>query len=706
MHYDGAEAALTEPATPQGLPTGFDGPRLAGLLHSEAKLQALVNNSADIIAILYPDGEWEASDAGTRHLGYPKGFDPEGGIFSLVHPDDLEIAATGLGAILDGTLGPADPVELRLRSADGTYWDFECVGQNLGDHGAIGGVVITARNITRRKQTEAALREAQERFRAAFQHAPLGLAMLTLEGRLHDVNPAGCKLLGFGRDDLLGTQFDSHVHPDDRRVVIDTLAQVIAGEAGRQIEHRLLHHDGDLLWTLTDAALIRAVDGTPMHVVVMLANITERKESEELLSYSATHDVLTGLWNRSAFTDRLEHALARRTDPGSTALLFIDLDRFKMVNDTLGHQAGDAVLIEIANRLNWVTREADTVARIGGDEFVVLCEDLASPHDAIEVAERAAVAIESPIVIGNTTTGVGASIGIALSDGAQDAEALLRNSDAAVYRAKSNGRSRIEVFDAILSKEHANRRLLEIGLRQAIEQGTLDITYTPIVNVANRHIFGYQANCDWTGSDGAQVRHEQLIATATEMGLAAVLDRCLITAGCREVSRWSAAADGSLALLHIGLAPKHLDDPSLIKGIQTCLIGTGVAARRLCLEIPETWVVANPVRANETLRSLRDIGVHLALAEFGRSPSSFPLLREIDVDFIKMARTFYIETGQDIPGRAVVGAIVSLAHALGFRIIADGVDDIDDVDLLETLNCDLAQGTFFATTPNIEASPV
>ena len=663
---------------------------------SEAKFSALVNHSADIIAVLYPDGDWEASDAGTRHLGYPKGFDPEGGVFSLVHPEDLESAATGLAAVLDGTRGPEAPIELRLRSADGTYWDYECVGQNLGDLGAIGGVVITARNITQRKRTEAALREAQERFRAAFEHAPLCLAILDTNGNIRDVNPSGCAMLGYSRDELVASAFDRYVVPDDRRLFADSLHHILEGDKGRQVEHRLLSRDDNVVWALTDAALITDSLGAPSQIILMLADITERKHSEEQLSYNATHDVLTSLWNRSAFSDRLHHALARRTEPGSTALLFLDLDRFKAVNDTLGHQAGDAVLIEIAKRLQRATREADTVARLGGDEFVVLCEDLTSPSEAIEIAERVAVLVESPIAIGNRTATVGASIGIAISDGVQSADSLLRNSDAAVYRAKHEGRSRIEVFDAALRAAHSHRRALEIGLRQAVEHHTLDISYAPVVGLIDREIYGYQSVCTWNRPDGSSLNHSSLIDTASEMGLAAVIDRLLVSSGCIQAAQWHATQATTAPLLHVGLSARHLRDASLVKGVQSALMGTSLPPQRVCIEVSEAWIVDDPQQALTTLSALRETGVRLGLVDFGRSSSSFALLREIDVDFVKLARSFYADVARDAPGRAIVAAVIALARSLGFAIVADGVASVDDVRTLIQLDCDHAQGPYFA----------
>ena len=665
----------------------------------------MVNNSADIIAILYPDGNWEASDAGTRHLGYPKGFDPDGGIFSLVHPDDLETAAVGLGAVLAGTRGPDEPVELRLRAADGSYWDFECVGQNLGDLGAVGGVVVTARNVTPRKRIDAALREAQERFRAAFEHAPLGLAVLSLDGQISEFNPSGHAMLGI--DSTITAQhpfFDDFVHQDDRRLFLDALRDRVEGRGGRRFEHRMTKPDGTFIWTLTDAALVSDSDGEPLHVIVMLADITERRASEQQLAFSATHDALTGLLNRSAFSDRLEHALARRHEPGSVALLFLDLDRFKAVNDTYGHQAGDTLLGEIALRLLRATREGDTVARLGGDEFVVLCEDLHSPEEATDVARRVAELVEQPVATGNNTATVGASIGIAIADGTLSSEVLMRNADAAVYRAKQRGRSRIEIFDEELSAAHTSRRSLELGLRHAIEERQVDIAYVPIVGLIDRRPHGFQAVATWTDRESVVLERDNLARTASQLGLAAVLDRLVLTTGCLEATRWRATPVGSTPMLHVPLSARHLDDSDLLNGVRSVLIGTSLNPDRVCIEVPESWVMHDPEVAQASLLGLRELGVSIALGDFGRNSSSLAMLRALPLDMVKLARPFFIDVGRDRAGQAVVAAVIAMARSLDLVIIADGAHSIGDVRALVNFDCDLGQGQYFGEALSADAA--
>lgn len=667
------------------------------LATSQARMHALVNNSADIIAILYPDGNWEASDAGTRQLGYPKGFDPDGGIFSLVHPDDLESAAEALGDVLAGTRGPEHPIELRLRAADGEYWDFECVGQNLGDLGAVGGVVITARNVTPRKQADAALREAQARFHAAFEHAPLGLAVLGLDGRIQELNPAGRTMLGISAVDVAAFPlFDNYVHPDDRRMFLDQVDERLNGTGGHRFEHRMLGDDGTEIWSLTDAALVRDATGDPLHIIVMLADITERRQSEEQLAYAATHDPLTGVLNRSAFADRLTHALARRFAPGAVAVLFLDLDRFKAVNDTYGHPAGDALLIEIAGRLNAATREADTVARLGGDEFVVLCEDLRDPQEALEIAQRVAALVEQPVELNNNVASVGASIGIAIADTEHTAEILMRNSDAAVYRAKQRGRSRVEVFDEELNIAYSTQRVLERGLRTAIETNEINISYVPIVGLVDRQTQGFQAVARWQQPDGTLLEQQALTEAAAHIGLAAVLDRVVLTSGCLEAAKWRTTDNNTDLRLHVPLAVRHLDDKGLLHGVRSALIGTSLPPNLVCIEVPEAWVSSDPLNAARILHALKEQGVSLMLTDFGSIASVLGRIRELPIDMVKLARGFFASLGADRSGRAVVGAVIAMAREQHLTVIADGVETIDDVRSLIHLDCDAGQGSFFS----------
>lgn len=410
---------------------------VAALAASEARFRALVDNSPDIVAILYPDGGWEASKQGTRLLGYPKGFEVDGGVFALVHPEDIARATAALGEVVAGRRGPDEPVEVRLRAADGNYWDFECVGQNLGEESHVGGIVVTARNITARKRLERAHVEASERLRTVFDHAPIAISLVDLDGRVIDVNPAACAMLGLSRDRLVGREAASVVHPDDVEIAMELTSRQLDGER-IEAEFRLRRADGADLWVVSNATLYTPRGGNEPFVITMQVDITERRLLEDRLAHEATHDPLTGVLNRGAFLTHLELALVRR-GRGDVALLFIDLDHFKPVNDTLGHDAGDTVLVETAARLTAGVRSGDVVARLGGDEFVVLYQEVDSYASLEAIVRRLMTALARPVEVRGVAVTVGASVGIATQVPGETATEMIRRADEAVYEAKRAG---------------------------------------------------------------------------------------------------------------------------------------------------------------------------------------------------------------------------------------------------------------------------
>jgi diguanylate cyclase (GGDEF)-like protein/PAS domain S-box-containing protein len=414
---------------------------IGALVESETRFRCLVENSPDIVAILYPDGEWSATDQGTRLLGYPKGYEVDGGVFALIHPDDVGPAAAALKALLDGTRPGGQPLELRIRHADGHYVDFECVAQNLIDDETIGGVVVTARNITERKQMQRALRAAEDRFKAVFERTPISVSLVDLNGDIRDINNAGCALTGRSREELVGTPAANTVHPDDIDAAIEaTIAQL--GGATEKAEFRILRPDGTMAWVLSKASLIDpGGDGDP-YVVTSQTDITARRELEERLTHEATRDPLTNLFNRGAFLTQLELALARRSDK-PIAVLFADLDYFKDVNDSLGHDAGDTVLAVVAKRLEQTTRNGDIIARFGGDEFVILCHDVADQAEGDEIAARVRAVVDNRIDVRGVPVHLGISVGIAISHEHSTPDELLRAADRLAYKVKRSNRTRL-----------------------------------------------------------------------------------------------------------------------------------------------------------------------------------------------------------------------------------------------------------------------
>jgi diguanylate cyclase (GGDEF)-like protein/PAS domain S-box-containing protein len=417
------------------------------LARSEARARVLIERSPDIVAVLYPDGTWEASDQGTLMLGYPKGYDPPGGVFSLIHPDDISSATTALAAVLEGTLPAHEPVELRLRAIDGSFRQFECVAANLNDDPRVGGVMVTARDITARKRAEAKRDEAVRRFKVAFEYAPLVVSIVDMEGRIIDINPAGCALLGRRREDLVGSPAEFVVHPDDRALSIDaTMAQL--ADPTVPVEFRLFNATGDAVTVVSHAALVTpASDTDPPYIITLQTDISERKRLEAELEARATLDPLTGVYNRAALNQHLTHELLQRNGGSELAVMFFDLDNFKTINDTFGHDAGDQLLIYVAERVGQALRRGDLVGRPGGDEFVVSCR-VRSGDDALEIGERLRQEIAAGFRYNDQPLHVTASLGIAIAQPDDDVASILRRADTAAYVAKHAGKARTELFQA------------------------------------------------------------------------------------------------------------------------------------------------------------------------------------------------------------------------------------------------------------------
>jgi diguanylate cyclase (GGDEF)-like protein/PAS domain S-box-containing protein len=414
---------------------------------SEARMRAILDNSPDIIAVLHPNGHWEASRQSARLLGYNvPGQVTDDGLFALVHPDDAQTAAVALSDVLAGRRSAQEPIEIRMLAADGTYWMFECVGQHLGTGDVDGGVVVTARNITERKRAERAHLEAEQRFRTTFEHSPLCVLLVDLDGRILDINAAGAALVRSTRQALIGTDARACVHPDDLPRAIEMTSKQISG-IDAIAEFRMVGADGSEVWVMSRSALFTPVEEGAPYVITLQTDITARRNLEERLAREATTDHLTGLLNRNAFMQHVQAALSRHAQ-ASVGVLFLDLDRFKEVNDRCGHDVGDEVLIAVARAIEHVTRTGDIVARLGGDEFVVLMQGVDAGTVAT-VGARVVDAVCQPIAVGPRIIQVGASVGGALATEMDEVTALLRRADTAAYQAKRLGGSVIVLADAV-----------------------------------------------------------------------------------------------------------------------------------------------------------------------------------------------------------------------------------------------------------------
>ena len=668
----------------------------AELRSSEERFRRLVQHSADLIIVTDASGHVTyASPAAERMLGFTPEEASEVNIFDLVHPDDLREAADEFTGIMDRGGDAGEPTLLRARRSDGTWLHVEVVGADLVDDAAVGGIVLNIRDVSERVPIEAAMREGESRLELAFDNAAIGMALGTPQGRFVRVNAALCDLLGMSTDDLCRIGFADLTHPDDLAKNLDLHERLFAGELRTyQMEKRFRHAEGHWVWTRVSVSLLRDEDGRPIYSVDQVEDVTERKRIQDRLAYEATHDTLTGLPLRKLLLDRLELALAGSRRRGTVvAALFVDLDNFKRVNDSLGHAAGDELLIMVGDRIRTAVREVDTPGRFGGDEFVVICPDLGDALDAVAVAERIRTQVERPFVVRGIEVFVAASVGIAISEPETDAATLLRRADTAVYRAKDRGRNRFEIFDDELRATVAHRLDTEVALRRGLEFGELRLVYQPVVELPSGVVRGFEGLVRWARPGHGLVSPAGFLGIAEETGLIVPLGRQVLEIACEELAGWSNEPPGGrVPALSVNLSARQLAQPGLVDEVRGVIANSGAPADKVTLEITETLLMHDTPQTIRTLHDLRDLGVALAIDDFGTGYSSLSYLRRLPVTVLKLDRSFVRELDSDREGSTIVAAVVDLAHALGLEIVAEGAETVGHVEELIALGCDLVQG--------------
>ncbi|MDQ1373241.1 MAG: hypothetical protein QOJ09_579, partial [Actinomycetota bacterium] len=464
--------------------------------------------------------------------------------------------------------------------------------------------------------------------------------------------------------------------------------------------------DGQEVWALLARSPVVDPAGVEAGVLAMVTDITERKRAEDALAHQAFHDALTKLPNRELFLDRLSHALDRidrRT--GHTAVLFLDIDRFKWVNDSLGHAAGDALLVEMAWRMRVVLRAGDTLARFGGDEFAVLCEEVEDVTDAMNVAQRLSGAFAQPFVLEGRPITVTASIGIAMAGAANtEPDALLGDADSAMYRAKEKGRDRIELFDDEMRDRAMKRLETETALRGALDQHQLVVHYQPIVGLAGERVIGVEALVRWNHPERGLVPPLDFIPLAEETGLIVPIGSYVLSEACRTIAGWNAAhLDRTPLTVSVNLSARQLASPGLPNVVAGVLEDTGLDPALLCLEITESVLMDDADTSRELLEALKRLGVTIAVDDFGTGYSSLLYLRRFPVDVLKIDRSFVAGLGNISEDSAIVSGVVSLAHALGLRSVAEGVEQPSQAVELGLLGCDQAQGFYWSKPLESEA---
>jgi diguanylate cyclase (GGDEF)-like protein len=497
---------------------------------------------------------------------------------------------------------------------------------------------------------------------------------------------ADCVLLDLSLPDAEGLDALTQV----QAVSLDVPVIVFSGRSDERIAVRAVQEGAQ------DYLIKGQVDGRLLARSINYA--VERKRVEVELAHQALHDALTGLPNRGLFLDRLAQALTRLGRHSSAlAVLFCDLDRFKVVNDSLGHGAGDMLLIDVARRLEGVLRAGDTAARFGGDEFVILCEDIVGAHQAIAIADRVSAALAAPFVLGDDEAFVRTSIGIAMATGqGARAEALLRDADAAMYRAKEKGGGVYEVFDDDMRARAVKRLETENALHRALERGEFLLHYQPQVSMATGAVAGVEALVRWKHPERSLVLPGEFIGSAEETGLILEIGEWALREACNQAARWSELGrEGPPLRMSVNLSARQVAHPDLVGMVGATLRDSGVDPATICLEITETAVMADMEDGIGVLDQLRALGVSLAIDDFGTGWSSLRALQRFPVDEVKIDKSFVDGVAIDPQEAAIVAAVISLSHALGLRTVAEGVESVAQVDRLRTLGCDTAQGYFF-----------
>ncbi len=562
-----------------------------------------------------------------------------------------------------------------------------------GADGSAELVVATVVDASANRDRDRALALSERRFQVVMEHSPVGYALLEPGGRVLEVNLALTRTLGRPASAIAGHGLWEFSHPDDPNGDAELLAGILAGRRDSySIERRYLRPGGDTVWARSTLTAVRDVDGRILHLVAQLQDITDMRLAEEALRHQSLHDPLTGLPNRTLGVDRIQQALERTTrSRRRVAVLCCELDRFKVVNDGVGHALGDALLVEVARRLQQVLRATDTAARLGGDEFVVVCEDVQDEREAVLVADRILAAVREPIDVGGRRVVQTVSVGIAVSSPrAGDAVGLLRDAGTALHRAKENGRGSWDVVDDELRRRAVDRLDIEHALRSGLQHGDLRVFFQPIVDLTTRLPVGREALVRWQHPTRGLLSPAWFLPVAEESGLIEDLGRWVML----EAARVTAGAAGS-GYVAVNVSPSQVMRAGLLADVEAVLEATQLPPARLVVELTESVMLGAAPAGRKELQRLDELGVRLMVDDFGTGFSALSYLRDLPVSGIKVDRSFTAGLGQDAQCDRIVEALAGLATGLGVDLVAEGVETERQRTLLSRLGCVHAQGYLF-----------
>lgn len=584
-----------------------------------------------------------------------------------------------------------------LELTDGRRFERYSIGRHVEELTNIR--VWSFRDVTARFVAEAALRESEIRYRLLFEQNAAGVCVSRINGEIVDCNATFASLLGYSRQELIGRRTASlYANAGE----CDELTSLLSGVGTlNSVEVELRRSDQDRLWVLQNLVLVGDTLTGVIHATVV--DISDRKRAEEQIEFHAYHDVLTHLPNRKLFTDRLRHSLSRAKRGGkAVAVMFIDVDHFKTINDTLGHTAGDELLLEMARRLRECVREDDTVARLGGDEFTIILSELRHPEDAVGVAQKILEAVQVPLTIAGMPIVVTASVGIALypNDGA-DPESLLRNADSAMYRAKEAGRNTYQLCTDEMKTRALDRLSLETRLRTALRDEQLILAYQPQISLVTGRTIGVEALVRWNDPERGIVSPAEFIPIAEESRLIVPLGEWVLRTACRQMKDWHDRGVGPMRVA-VNLSARQFQQHDLVEMVQRALNDSGLAPSALEFEITETTAMQNADVTVEILRALREIGTGISIDDFGMGYSSLNYLKRFPITAVKIDRAFVNDLATSEGDAAIVSAVIGMARSLRLRVVAEGVETAEQLAILRTKNCDEAQGFYFSKPVSAE----
>jgi len=665
----------------------------------DARFKAITESCAAAVLIVQDDLVRYANPAagastGVRHdalLG--KHFS------ELVHPDSR---ATLQQRTLELRRSNGAPQRFELRlNGDGGREAFVDLTLTAIDYGGTPALLAMGFDVTDRKLAEDAMRESERRMRDLIENVQLISVLVDPKGEVSFANEYVLELLGYEEEQVVGKNWFDLALPEDRRGLVKEafLERIGYGAIAPHDEYEIVTSRGERRYVSWNNTVLHDPAGGVVGMASIGADVTERRRAEERLLHDALHDSLTGLPNRALFMDRLRGAVARlrRRPEYLFAVLFLDVDRFKVINDSLGHVAGDQFLVQLARIIAATIRRPEhTLARLGGDEFAILLDDIDKRDAATRVAERIFQALQSPIRIGSQEIFSSVSIGIAFSASEYlEAEEVLRDADTAMYQAKTTGKARSQVFDDSMHTRALRLLKLEHSLRRAVERHEFVLHYQPIVVLEDAKVAGFEALVRWEHPERGLISPSEFIHLAEETGLIYGIGRWTLQEACQRLAEWDGAA-GSPLSMSVNLSARQFSQADLIEQIQAVLSETGMPPERLKLEITESVIMENPEIAVAMLRRLKELGTRLCIDDFGTGYSSLSYLLRFPADTLKIDRSFVAALGRGGKNEDIVGAIVSLGRSLEMDVVAEGVETEEQRSILKNLGCGYAQGFFFS----------